>query len=458
MANATVSIYLDSSYTRKDGTSRFYIRITLNRKTKKIPLNLFVNPDHYNPQTKKIKEIKELPDAKTHNLYLKEKESEIEEIIIDLERRKQPVTFNNILNIFDNSEQGGSFVVFARKRLEIDRNSIKESTYKGHSWAIDKLERHHPNVTIYEIDEDWLEDYRNLLIDKLGNKQNTVYNSFSMIRKYITVAYKKSIIKVNPFINFSFEKENVSKNYLTLEELNKLHDYYLKEHLLDISSDDERGKLYTTGEKYQQTLQHILISCYCGLRLSDLRKLRYKHVQNGMIIIPMDKSRIGKEKILRVPITKRLESILNIEEGKKPNDRIYDGFVRKSSDINPMLRFIAKEIGIDKYLTFHSTRHTFAVTALTLGMSIETVSDIMGHSDLNTTQIYAKIIDEKRIEEMSKWNKLNMVNSKIKQLEVVCPQCDNQVICFDEKVIKLNSLKLMCQYCSSIFMYRINSL
>ena len=111
--------------------------------------------------------------------------------------------------------------------------------------------------------------------------------------------------------------------------------------------------------------------------------------------MPMEKSRKDKEKMLRIPLTERLLSILDLKD-KKPSDTIYQGFVRNSSDINPMLRFIMKEVGINKYLSFHSTRHTFAVSALTLGMSLETVSDIMGHNDLRTTQIYAKIIDDKR--------------------------------------------------------------
>ena len=456
MANATVSIYFDKSYKKKDGTSRFYIQVILNRKTKRIPLNLFVKPEYYNPKTKRIKEIKELSDAKRNNLYLKEKENEIEQIIIDLERKKHPITFTNILNVYSNKEVSGSFIKFARNRLENERNLLKPNTYKSHKWAIDKLERFHPNVTIYEIDEDWLDNYRNLLIEKLENKQNTVYNSFSMIRKYITLAHKKSILKVNPFNNFSFEKENIQKNYLTLEELDKLHDYYTKKYLLNITRDDDRGKTYLTGEKYQVTLQHILISCYSGLRLSDLKKLRFKHIENGMIILPMGKSRIGKEKILRIPLTERLLSVLDISGDKKPIDNIYQGFVRNSTDINPMLRFIMKEVGIDKYLTFHSTRHTFAVSALTLGMSIETVSDIMGHSDLKTTQIYAKIIDDKRIEEMSKWNKLNhLENDNCTYNQVICPKCSNMVMTFEKGIIKLNRLTLECQFCSTSFSYII---
>jgi hypothetical protein len=80
-----------------------------------------------------------------------------------------------------------------------------------------------------------------------------------------------------------------------------------------------------------------------------------------------------------------------------------------------MLRFIMKEVGIEKRLSIHCTRHTFAVSALTLSMSIETVSDIMGNNDLKTTQIYAKIIDDKRKEEMSKWN-----NSSFRFNTIIC--------------------------------------
>lgn len=455
MANATVSIYLDKSYTKKDGRSRFYIQIILNRKVRRIPLNLYVKPEFFNPKTKRIKEVRELPDAKENNLFLKEKENDIEQIIIELERKKQPITFTNIINLYENKEVNESFVLFAKNRLKDERNIIKKHYSESLEYAILQLERYQPKVTIYEIDENWLENYRNYLIEKLNLKQNSVYNYMAMIRKYLTFAHKKSIIKVNPFTNFSIEKEEVHKDHLTLEELDKLHEYYGSKQLLKLTRKDDRGKTYLTGAKYQETLQHILISCYTGLRHADLQKLRYKHIQNGIIIIPMGKSRKGKEKMLRIPISNRLESILSIFENMKPHDKVYNGFVRNSSDINPIMRFILKEVGINKYLTFHSTRHTFAVSALTLGMSIETVSDIMGHSDLKTTQIYAKIIDDKRIGEMTKWNISNQKQKNDNYSLVICPNCSNEVMSFDKGSIKLNKLLIECQYCSNSFTYKI---
>lgn len=456
MAKATVSIFLDKTYTKKDGRSRFYIQVTLNRKVKRIPLNLYVKPEYYNPATKRIKELRELPDAKRNNLYLKEKENEVEQIIVDLERRKQPITFANIINVYENKEINESFVEFAKNRLHDERNILKPHYYELLEIGILQVERYQPQVTLYEIDESWLENFRNHLIENLKLKQNSIYNYLGMVRKYITYAHKKSIIKVNPFNNFSFTREDIQKNYLTLDELDLLQEYYDNKKLLGITSRDGRGKTYLTGETMQENLQHILISCYSGLRLSDLQKLRYCHIQKDMILIPMGKSRKGKEKLLRIPLTKRLLSVLDLDGVKKPTDKVYKGFVRNSTDINPTLRAIMKIVGINKYMTFHSTRHTFAVSALTLGMSIETVSDIMGHSDLKTTQIYAKIIDDKRIEEMAKWDKLTKVKlDEGSFYEVTCPDCENTVMSFEKGILKMKKLALECQFCSTPFFFKI---
>jgi integrase len=457
MANVTVSIYFNNSFTKKNGMSRFYIQVILNRKIKRIPLNLHIDPQYYNPKTKGIKEVKGAPNPRVNNLYLKEKQNEVEQIIIDLERKKQAVTFTNIVNYFENKQVNDSFIEFARSKLIEERNQIKKSHYEGLELKITLLERYQPHLTTYEIDEGWLETYRNYLIETLNYKQNTVYGTLSMIRKFVTIAFKKSIIKSSPFTNFSFEKEDIQKSYLTLDELDKLHNLYSSKHFLGMTKQDERGKTYLIGDKHHETLQHILISCYCGLRLSDLRNLRYKHIQENMMILPMGKSRKGKEKTLRIPLTEKLLSVLDIDETKKPNDKIYSGFVRNSTDINTILRFIMKEIDISKYLTFHSTRHTFAVSSLTLGMSIETVSDILGHNDLRTTQIYAKVIDDKRKEEMSKWDKLiNKQTDNLTHTQVMCPKCENIVMSFEKEIIKLNKLSLECQYCSTDFTYSLS--
>ena len=110
----------------------------------------------------------------------------------------------------------------------------------------------------------------------------------------------------------------------------------------------------------------------------------------------MEKGRLAKEKSVRIPLRSRQLSVLDLEGRTKPDDKIYGSFVRKTSEVNRWLKDIMKEVGINKYITFHCSRHTFAINSLILGIPIETVSDLLGHNDLRTTQIYAKIVDEKR--------------------------------------------------------------
>lgn len=484
MAKVTVKAYLDQSYVKKDGRCRFYIQLTLNRKVKRVPLNLFIQPEYYNSKTKRIRDVKDVSDVKEKNLFLQEKENEFEQIILDLERKGQAISFSNILNLYESSLVNDSFIAFARKRIEEERSVVKASSTESLETGLLQLEKYQPKVTIYEIDEDWLEKYRNHMITKLNFKQNTVYNYMAMVRKFLTYAHKKGIIKTNPFNNFSISKEEVPKDFLTLDELEKLHKFYQREELLKMTKSAPGGRTFLIGAKHQETLQHILISCYSGLRHSDITNLRYKHIQNDMIIMPMGKSRLHKQKILRIPITDKLRSVLDLSEDKQPDDFVYAGYVRSRSDINPIVRKIMEKAGIKKYMTFHCTRHTFAVCALTLGMSIETVSDIMGHSDLKTTQIYAKVIDDKRIDEMSKWNpaeseatqtneppedqsyKYQMQNSTNNDtsssysaddnIHVVCPNCENIVMGFERGVIKMNKLLMECQFCSSKFSYKID--
>lgn len=244
------------------------------------------------------------------------------------------------------------------------------------------------------------------MIEELGNKPNTVHGDLAAMRRFIRRAYKEKLIRHYPFEDFEFSRQEVDKEHLTIDELNKLHEYYDSRKFLELWKHDKRGKSYHIGQKYQDLLQHFLIACYTGLRLSDVRKLRYGHIQNNMIVIKMEKGRMAKEKTVRIPLLNRQLSVLDLDGKSKPTDKVYGSFVRPTGEVNRWLKDIMKTIGIDKYITFHCSRHTFAINSLILGIPIETVSDLLGHNDLRTTQIYAKIVDEKRQQGMDYWDKI----------------------------------------------------
>jgi hypothetical protein len=99
--------------------------------------------------------------------------------------------------------------------------------------------------------------------------------------------------------------------------------------------------------------------------------------------------------------------------------------------------------GINKYITFHCARHTFAITSLILGMKLEVVSDILGHSEISTTQRYARIVDRLREKEMDKWDQL--VKEELEDnMKVICPDCDDVVFEYKSGLFISGSFTLNC--------------
>jgi integrase len=204
--------------------------------------------------------------------------------------------------------------------------------------------------------------------------------------------------------------------------------------------------------KYQNVLRYYLASCYCGLRHSDISTLRTDDIQGNFIVKEMQKGRLRRKKTIRIPIRKKLLSLLNTEN---PNQLVFDVPVYDNKRTNEYLKAIAEAAGINKPLSFHSARHTFAINSLILGIKIEVVSDILGHSKLTTTQRYARVVDTLREQEMNKWDKLAIEETNEKESHITCPTCENTVLKFERNVIGLNKLPLVCPFCSASFLYNI---
>lgn len=206
------------------------------------------------------------------------------------------------------------------------------------------------------------------------------YKCFCQVLK---IAVREGIIKSNPAQEIpaddlpkSIESE---REFLTIDELRQLAD---------------------TECKFPMVKQAFMFSCFSGLRISDIRKLKWSQIETF--------TEKGEQKYritLRMTKTKKnITYILSNEAMKWLPDRgkdklIFTGLVQHSC-LCYTIRNWVKEAGIDKKITFHCARHTFATMMLTLGADIYTVSKLLGHADLATTEIYAKIIDKKKDEAM----------------------------------------------------------
>lgn len=243
------------------------------------------------------------------------------------------------------------------------------------------------NITFEEITPEWVQGFRDYLErdavawahDKRKRKEfkplsrNSKVSYFNKLRACLNQAFEERIIPNNPIRGIDgFKAEEGTRMYLTLEELKKLAQ---------------------TECDFPRIKAAFLFSCLTGLRRSDVLRLRWGDVhQQGDFtrLIFRQKKTDGLEYL---DIT--AEAVLLMGDRGKAEDYIFMDILAPSATNNAIRVWVARA-GIDKDITFHCARHTFAVMMLDLGTDIYTVSKLLGHRELSTTQIYAKVMDKNK--------------------------------------------------------------
>ena len=218
----------------------------------------------------------------------------------------------------------------------------------------------------------WSHDYRKRLKDK-PLKRNSKLSYFNKLRACLNQAFEERIIPTNPIRAVeNFKMEEGTRMYLTIDELKTLAQ---------------------TPCDYPKIKAAFLFSCLTGLRRSDVLKLTWGEVhQQGEFtrIIFKQKKTNGQEYL---DIADEAAQLMG--ERGKPDDHVFTD-IHSPTCTNTTLRLWCARAGISKDITFHCGRHTFATMMLDLGTDIYTVSKLLGHKELSTTQIYAKVLDKSK--------------------------------------------------------------
>ena len=208
---------------------------------------------------------------------------------------------------------------------------------------------------------------------------NSVVSYYGTLRTAINRAYKEGIITVNPTKEFDFaskvRQEPSRREYLTLDELKTL---------------------INTECRHEIVKRAFLFSCLCGLRVSDIRKLRWCDLQRSGGRVRIEITMQKTKEPLYLPISD--EALKWLPERGEANDSDFIFPLTHEGTVNDTLQHWAKVAGITKHISFHVARHTHATMMLTLGADLYTVSKLLGHKNIATTQIYAKIVDKKKEE------------------------------------------------------------
>jgi integrase len=456
----TISFDCKTHHVRKDGTIPMLLRVSINGEHVYINLGKQIKETHYDKLNKSVK-------AGIHGYasltgFIDRQKVKIDTIITDHEKRGEILSVQRLKEIYE--KEGGkvksiSFYDFVEETIKRERElkEVSEKTLDNYDVYCVNLKKYRPKLSIHDINKIFLEEYRTYITEVLKQADNSAYHAMCFIRKYTKLLFDSGKISKYPFSEFVVGKPfEVEPEYLEPEELAALHDLYDSKELLQIvrkaKNKHTKYKEFPLGEKYQEVLRYYLGSCYSGLRHSDIKTLKTAEIKAGFIVKEMQKGRKGRKKTVRIPIRKRLLSLLQL---KSQSGLAFENPVMESSQTNKYLLAVAKKAGINKHITFHSARHTFAINSLILGVKIEVVSDILGHSELTTTQRYARVVDKLREQEMDKWDKLAKQEFGTSESIVSCPSCENTIMKFEKNVIQLNKLPVVCPYCSVSFSYNL---
>ncbi len=372
------SIILRKDHLNKDGKCAVYLRVIINRKIKYYHLNVFSYPE-------KFDEKKQLIKGNDSSIYKMN-------AIIEAARKKASDYLNECIEEEKNPsieefttyyegkrlKDKHDFFDFMKHYIELNFHSLSKESLRTYKSQITKLKKFRSRLSFKDIDEKFIKDYEQYMKKVLGNQPNTYYKSMSFIKSVCNLAIREGIIDKNPFMvcGYKIKKIPGTRQYLDDQEVNQL--------LLLYESKKLQGNDHLC-------LEYFLFSCFTGLRFSDIRQLKIMHIKDNCIELNQHKTSF---KVV-IPLSNLALSIIQDRLTIDFKETyIFKAFTNQGT--NRILKRIAEIAGIKKPLTFHVARHTFATLALSIGIPLPVVKELLGHRDMKTTQIYAKILDKKK--------------------------------------------------------------
>lgn len=388
--------YLKKPKNYRTGNIPIYLRITVDGIPKEISTGRNCDPDKWNANAGRINGTKE--DVKSLNAYLDTLQTKVYEVRRILLEKNEMITAEGLRNTLKGTSDKSKMIIaifqqhndqmkslvgkdFSPATLERYKTSL-EHTRSFMKWKYDVCD-----IDIRRMDfefvsqyEFWLKTYRNC-------NHNTTIKYIANFRKIVNRCIRHGWLEKDPFVGFKMAKKEVVPEFLT-------------EHEVSIMAE----KKFST-ERLMQVRDIFLFCCYTGLAFADVKKLKDSEIgvgidNNKWIFTKRQKT----DTISRIPILPLAHDILEKYKDHPTcinSEKVLP--VLSNQKYNEYLKEIANLCGIQKKLTTHTARHTFATTiTLSNGVPMESVSKMLGHKNIKTTQHYAKVLDRKISDDMYK--------------------------------------------------------
>lgn len=390
----TLHFYAKSTKANANGLLPIYVRLTVDGKRLEFSTKKFVEKSKWSNELSKMKGTTE--EARSINSYLDLMKSKVLDAQMELLHRNETLSIGNFKNkLLDTEERQRTLIPI----FQDHNNKIKELV--GKEYAPGTLERYTTSlkhtiefmqwkykvsdIDITKIDHAFISDYEFWLRSVRNCANNTAVKYIKNFNKIIKICLANDWLDKNPFANYKSKVKEVERVYLTEDEIQSIIEKDFKTERLSLVRDI------------------FLFSCFTGLAYIDVKNLTKSHISFGIdgekwIFTHRQKTELAS-KIPILPVTQMVIDKYENHPQCLNENRLLP--ILSNQKMNAYLKEIAAVCEIEKELTFHIARHTFATTVtLTNGVPIESVSKMLRHKNLRTTQHYAKVLDRKVSEDM----------------------------------------------------------
>lgn len=388
--------------------ANIYVRLTKNGKRVNISLKKKIDISTWDEKTQRANGTDK--DSRILNLYLNEVQSKIYRIYEDFKKEEKLFTSQMVKARFLGEDKKRfsfqNLIDYYNEKMQHKLHKNTLGQYKtSQRYMLEYILKEYEETDIFLSKLDYgfvigFEDFLRAYVPKPGQSKignNTAMKHIKRLRRMVTLAYRMEWLDRDPFVNYKMKIEKKEREFLTSEELQRIED------------------LNSSIERLVVVKDLFVFSCYTGISYSDIIELTSNNIVNGIDGKPWimaDRVKTGAP--FKIPLLCQAQFLIDKYKNHIRTQSSTNLLPKLSNQkLNSYLKEIADLCGIKKNLTFHMARHTFATTVtLSNGVPIETVSKLLGHTKLSTTQIYARVVEKKVSDDMA------LLSDKIGQREM----------------------------------------
>lgn len=382
-----ILMYINKNKVKTDGTTAILCRISIDSKNAVLSTGIYCNPDEFNTKKGEVKDIR------TNNSLLKFRErieQAYEQILKETGIISAELLKNTIVGV--NSIPTTLLQAGMEELKRLEKHSVEinsRSTYRQ-SIIFQKCLKEYvltfgkEDYSFSEVTEQFGLSYKVFLLKNMGCSTDKVNKCLCWLNRLIYIAVDRELIRTNPLEDVAYEKKNSPKlRHISRNELKRMMETPMEDPMMELAR------------------RMFIFSSFCGLAYVDVYRLYPHHIgrsADDRLYIREKRGKTNAEAFVPLhPVAERILMLYNTTDDTKP---VFPLPIRDM--MWHEIHAVGNALNFKEYLSHHQARHTFGTLLLSASISIESIAKMMGHTNISSTQIYARITDQKISEDMDR--------------------------------------------------------